>query len=87
MVTPNQVQADMPVVSPDDEQFAVVDHMEGSDWIKLKKDARGTHHFIPLSWVQTADDKVRIDRSASQAMQQWSTIPSFEGLKSAQPQT
>jgi hypothetical protein len=86
MVSPNSIKPDMPVVSSKGTQFAVVDQMEGNDWIKLKKDERGTHHFIPLSWVLEVDDKVHIDRPAKQAMQQWSTTPSFGGLKSAQPQ-
>ena len=38
------------------------------------------------SWVLEVDEKVHIDRPSPQAMAQWSTTPSFGGLKSAQPQ-
>ena len=86
MVSPNSIKPDMLVVSSNGTKFAVVDHMEGNDWVKLKKDDRGTHHFIPLSWVLDVDEQVHIDRPSKQAMQQWSTTPSFGGLKSAQPQ-
>jgi hypothetical protein len=86
MVSPNEVKTGMPVVGSTGKQFAVVDHMVGNDWIKLKKDERGTHHFIPLSWVSDVDERVLIDRPSKQAMQQWSTTPTFGGLKSAQPQ-
>jgi hypothetical protein len=87
MVSPNEIKPGMPVVCSMGKQFAVVDHMEGNDWVKLRKDERGAHHFIPISWVLSVDDhEVHIDRPAKQAMQQWSTTPSFGGLKSAQPQ-
>ena len=38
----------MPVVCTEDGQFGVVDHMEGQDQIKLKKDKFGHHRLIPL---------------------------------------
>ncbi len=35
-----------------------VDHMEGNQWVKLKRndsdDSR--HHWFPLDWVESADD-------------------------------
>ena len=57
----------------EDGQFAVVDHIEGQDSIKLKKDNLGKHHFIPLSWVTVVDSKVHVDRPGTQAMQEWRT--------------
>lgn len=75
MVTPNQIKPDAPVVCSEDGQFAVVDHMEGAESIKLKKDNKGQHHFIPLSWVTKVDDKVHVDRPGDEAMQQWATEP------------
>jgi hypothetical protein len=73
MIQATQVKPDMPVVCSNNGQFAVVDHLEGSDTIKLKKDAHGVHHFIPLSWVKSVDDKVHIDRPGPQAMREWKT--------------
>lgn len=73
MIQSSQIKPDMPVVCSKDGQFAVVDHMEGSDTIKLKKDSKGQHHFIPLPWVtSTANGKVTIDRPGDQAMKEWS---------------
>lgn len=73
MIDSNQIKPDMPVVCSDDGQFAVVDHMDGSDTIKLKKDDEGQHHFIPLPWVTSADNgKVKVDRPGDQAMKEWS---------------
>ena len=74
MINANTIQPDMPVVCSLDGQFAEVDHMEGSDTIKLKRDDAGHHHYIPLDWVvSTVDGKVKIDRSGEDAMEQWST--------------
>jgi hypothetical protein len=63
----------MPVVCSKDKQFATVDHIEGSNAIKLAKDDSGQHHFIPMSWVTSVDDKVHIDRPGAEAMREWST--------------
>ena len=76
MINANTIKPDMPVVCSLDGQFAEVDHMEGSDTIKLKRDDSGQHHYIPLSWVvSTNDGKVKVDRSGEEAMQKWSTAP------------
>jgi hypothetical protein len=73
MINTDQIKPDMPVVCSDDGQFATVDHMEGTDTLKLKKDKDGEHHYIPLSWVtSTEGDKVKVDRPGGQAMQDWS---------------
>jgi hypothetical protein len=49
--------------------------MQGKTSIKLAKDKSGQHHYIPLSWVKTVDDKVHVDRPGKQAMVDWSTTP------------
>lgn len=76
MTSSSQILPDMPVVCSEDGQFAVVDHMEGSETIKLQKDDKGQHHFIPLSWVTSVDKgKVNVDRPGDQAMKEWSQEP------------
>jgi hypothetical protein len=67
------ITPDLPVVCSENGQFAVVDRMEGRSSIKLKKDEKGQHHYIPLSWVTFVDDKVHIDRPGDQAMRDWSS--------------
>jgi hypothetical protein len=69
------IKPHMPVVCSNDGQFAVVDHIEGLDLIKLAKDAQGQHHYIPLVWVTAVDDKVHVDRPGDQAMREWTTTP------------
>jgi hypothetical protein len=73
MVNAQEIKPDMPVVCSEDGQFAVVDHVDGKDSIKLKKDKSGHHHFIPMKWVTTVDNKVHIDRPGDQAMREWRT--------------
>ena len=68
-----KIKPHMPVVCSENGQFATVDHLEGKDTIKLSRDEKGEHHYIPLKWVKTVDDKVHIDRPGSQAMREWST--------------
>lgn len=67
------IKPHMPVVCSNDGEFATVDHVEGSEAIKLTRDESGQHHYIPLDWVTMVDDKVHIDRPADQAMDKWST--------------
>jgi len=76
MIEPQKIKPHMPVVCSKNGQFAVVDHMEGTSTIKLAKDDKtGQHHYIPLSWVTTVDDKVHVDRPGDQAMREWTTKP------------
>jgi hypothetical protein len=74
MVNTQEIKPSMPVVCSKNGQFAVVDHIDGNG-IKLKRDDSGQHHYIPLNWVKTVDDKVHIDRPGDQAMREWSTSP------------
>lgn len=64
------IKPHMPVVCSEEGQFATVDHLEG-DLVKLTRDQTGHHHYIPVSWVTSVDDKVHIDRPGKQAMEEW----------------
>ena len=76
MLNTQQIQPEMPVVCSQGGQFATVDHMEGSDTIKLKKDETGQHHYIPASWVTSVENgQVKVDRPGEEAMEQWSDTP------------
>lgn len=69
----SKIKEDMPVVCSEDGQFGTVDHLDSGDSIKLTKDDKGQHHWIPVSWVTSVDDKVHVDRPGKQAMQEWMT--------------
>ena len=70
------IKPHMAVVCSENGQFATVDHLEGTDQIKLAKEQSGQHHYIPLAWVTAVDDKVHIDRTGDQAMKEWSSSSS-----------
>ena len=72
----SQIVPEMPVVCSQGGQFATVDHLEGRDSIKLKKDKKGHHHYLPTSWVTSIQNgKVIVDRPGEQAMQDWTDAP------------
>lgn len=78
MISASQIKPDMPVVCSEGGQFATVDHMEGADTLKLKKDESGQHHYIPLEWVTSVEGgTVKVDRPGDQAMDEWSTTPTM----------
>ena len=70
------IKPHMAVVCSENGQFATVDHVQGTNEIKLTKDKTGQHHYIPLAWVSSVDDKVHVDRPGDQAMKEWQTKPS-----------
>ena len=73
MIEAHEIKEDMPVHTAQAEQFAVVDHTDGPDSIKLKKDESGTHHYIPVSWViSTEGGIVKINRTLDQVLHDWS---------------
>ena len=74
MIATNQVKPHMQVVCSDDIELGKVDHIDAKG-IKLTKDASGQHHFIPLAWVKSVDDKVHVDRRGEDVMKSWSTSP------------
>lgn len=69
------IRPQMPVVGSDDDELATVDHIEGHAYIKLTKDDSGQHHYIPVEWVTSVDDRVHLDRPTAQAIREWSTTP------------
>ena len=68
------IKQHMEVLGSDGAHVGTVDHMEGFDKIKLtKSDPRsgGQHHLIPAEWIDKVDDKVRLKKTAKDAMTQW----------------
>ena len=79
MLNTQEIKPEMPVVCSQGGQFATVDHVQGSDSIKLKKDDSGQHHYIPTSWVtSTENGTIQIDRPGKEAMNEWSESPTAQ---------
>jgi hypothetical protein len=68
------IKPHMAIVCSNDKQFATVEGV-GSSVIKVTHDAEGKHHYIPLTWVTSIDDRVHIDRPGDQAMRDWLDVP------------
>lgn len=69
----DNIQEHMDVVGSDGGKIGKVDHLEGSNQIKLTKtdSADGRHHFIPLDWVDRVDTTVHLNKTAKDAKAQW----------------
>jgi hypothetical protein len=68
------IKEHMDVIASDGQKVGQVDHMEGSDKIKLAKhdSPDGKHHFIPLDWVNRVDKHVHLNKAAKDVHAQWS---------------
>jgi len=75
MVDAAQIKEHAEVVGSDDAHVGTVDHMDGSDRIKLTRrdaEAHGEHHYIPLEWVESIEgDRVRLNKTGEEAEAQW----------------
>ena len=74
MIDTQKIKEHMEVCGADGQHVGTVDHLDGGSRIKLtKSDAMsgGKHHLIPVDWIDKVDDKVRLKKSARDAMAQW----------------
>jgi hypothetical protein len=57
-------------------RLGTVDRVEGSS-IKLAKNDQpdGQHHWVPMGWVASVDDGVRLNRDCDQARREWQSAP------------
>ena len=76
MVDAKRILPHMIVVCSDGEEIAEVEHLEGASAIKLTRDETGQHHFVPLVWVASVDERVHLDRPARAVREQWTTAES-----------
>lgn len=81
MIPTRSVTPAMPVVCSMGIELGEVDRLEDPATIRLVRDNCGRHHYIPLTWVTAVDDKVHLDRTADQAMREWSMTPTREHEK------
>ncbi len=59
-----KIKEHMDVLDSVGKKIGQVDHMEGSDKIKLTKTGSpdGKHHLVPLSWVDHIDSHVHLNK-------------------------
>lgn len=63
----------MDVIASDGVRIGTVDHMEGSDKIKLARTTSpdGEHQYIPLAWVDHVDTHVHLTKTSTDAKTSW----------------
>jgi hypothetical protein len=75
MVDAAQIKEHAEVVGSDGAHVGTVDHMDGSNRIKLTRrdaNAGGEHHYIPLEWIDSVEgDRVRLNKTGEEAEAQW----------------
>ena len=74
MRSAHPIREHMEVVGADGVHVGIVDHMEGPGRIKLaKRDplAKGSHHYVPLDWVDYVDDHIHLNKNSSELMAMW----------------
>ena len=74
MIKTQDIKEHMEVLGSDGQHVGIVDHLEGSDKIKLAKSdpkAGGQHHIIPLAWVDKVDAHVHLNKNTQDAIKQW----------------
>jgi hypothetical protein len=70
----SQIREHMDVISSDRKTVGKVDHLEGTDKIKLTKQSSPDgehHHFIPVSWVDHVDQHVHLNKSGADVTSHW----------------
>jgi hypothetical protein len=74
MADTSQIKEHMDVISSDKKTVGKVDHLEGTDQIKLTKQSSpdgAHHHFIPVSWVDHVDQHVHLNKSGADVTSHW----------------
>jgi hypothetical protein len=78
MINAQSIKEHMEVRGSDGQHVGIVDHLDGTDKIKLTKSdpkgdpkSGGQHHFIPLAWVDKVDARVHLNKNTKDAITQW----------------
>ncbi len=74
----NEIRPHAEVIGSDHQHVGKVDHLEGSNQLKLERHdsaADNVHHLIPLDWIDSiSNGKVVLNKSAADAKKQWRAI-------------
>lgn len=74
MIKTQDIKEHMEVLGSDGQHVGIVDHLDGTDKIKLTRSdpkAGGQHHLIPLAWVDKVDARVHLNKNTKDAVTQW----------------
>ena len=71
MLNTSQIREHMEVLGADGVHVGTVDHLEGANKIKLTKSdpvSEGTHHYVPVDWVDHVDTHVHLKQDSSEIL-------------------
>ena len=77
MTDTSKIKEHMEVVGSCGKPVGVVDRVAGLS-IKLTKtgpEARGSHHYIPVDWVDRVDQKVHLSKPCADVQMEWQGHP------------
>ncbi|HWT12219.1 MAG TPA: DUF2171 domain-containing protein [Allosphingosinicella sp.] len=77
-----RVAGKMEVVGSDGGHVGTVDGSSGDSIVLARDDggAGGHHHSIPCGWIDSVDDKVRLNLGAEEAMRRWRDVEGNRAL-------
>ena len=73
----NNIREHIPVIASCGMRIGTVDRVEGSS-IKLTKSApaaHGEHRYIPMNWVKSVNENVRLNKNSDEVEQEWQSEP------------
>lgn len=77
MISAKDIKDHSQVVASCGSHVGIVDHLDGSDRIKLAKsdpESAGEHHYIPLNWVEKVEDnKIILNKNKQEVFSNWKT--------------
>lgn len=73
MINVGQITEHQEVVGSDGGHVGKVDHVMGNQIELARMDLSGglRHHMIPLSWVESIDDKIHLSLTEDEAKNRW----------------
>jgi hypothetical protein len=72
MIDSSSIHEHMDVVGSDGKHIGKVDHVMGSDLQLTRSMGMGSHHLLPLTYVdQVTGDKVRLSITEDEAKDRW----------------
>jgi hypothetical protein len=72
----SNIKEHMDVIGSCGNRLGTVDRVENGS-IKLTKDSSpdNQHHYIPINWVKSVDDQVRLNKDCGAAKREWQSSP------------
>ncbi|NNH86322.1 DUF2171 domain-containing protein [Acinetobacter terrae] len=71
----NDITKHADVIASCGTKVGTVDHLDGSDKLKLTRNEEGSHHLIPLSWVsEIKDNQVLLNVDSEEVKNKWVAV-------------